>query len=312
VKYRSQAESVLRLASCPNTLFHDIISSFERLTGLTACILLKGSAEHDTPYKESSFLKRIGHRNSFCNLIKCAPRKKGCDGYDHIVRMKRAELQGRPFLDECPSGVIELILPLYVHERFIGAIYCGQVAKYKNKQRGFKEIYEKTRRRGCSESKIHEAYGNFVYYAPRDLIKMGSLLQCALLHVAQSLDDIIVERSVRLEQNSIIREAIMILHSSENLPNERQLAGMFRITPEYFSNLFKRVMKKKYIDYITEIRISRAQDLLKFTNLPITDIAAQVGFQGHSYFTSRFRSITGLTPQQFRLSASYFVKVENG
>ena len=75
--------------------------------------------------------------------------------------------------------------------------------------------------------------------------------------------------------------------------------------------VFKQVMKKKYIDYVTDIRISRAQDLLKFTNLPITDIAAQVGFQGHSDFTNRFRRITRLTPQQFRRSASYFVKMEN-
>jgi AraC-like DNA-binding protein len=311
VENGSQAEAVLRLASCPNTHFDDIISTFERLTGLTASILLKGSAEHDAPYKESSFLRRVGHRNQFCNLVKCAPTKKGCDGYDHLVRMKRAELHGGPFLDECPSGVIELILPLYVHEKFIGAIYCGQVAKYKNKQRGFKEIYEKIRRRGCPESKMREAYEGFVYYVPRDLIKIGTLLHCALLYVSRSLDDMMVERSVRLEQNSIIREAVTILHTSENLPNERQLADIFKITPEYFSNLFKRVMKKKYIDYVTEIRISRAQDLLKFTNLPITDIAAQVGFQGHSYFTNRFRRITGLTPQQFRLSASYFVEMEN-
>ena len=307
----SRAEAVLRLASCPNTHIDDIITTFERLTGLTACILLKGSAEHEAPYKESSFLRRVGHRNLFCNLVKCAPTKKGCDGYDHLIRMRRAELYGRPFLDECPSGVIELILPVYVHEKFVGAIYCGQVAKYKNKQRGFKEICEKISRRGCSEAKMRKAYDSFIYYPPRDLIKMGILLHSALLYVSQGLDDVLVERTVRLEQNSIIREAVTILHSSEILPKERQLAGMFRITPEYFSNLFKQVMRKKYIDYVTEIRISRAQDLLKFTNLPITDIAAQVGFQGHSYFTSRFPSITGLTPQQFRMSASYFVKMEN-
>jgi hypothetical protein len=86
------------------------------------------------------------------------------------------------------------------------------VAKYKNKQRVFKEIYEKIRQRGCSESKMPEAYESFIYYLPRDLIKMGTLLHSALLYVSQSPDDILMERSVRLEQNSIIREAVAILH----------------------------------------------------------------------------------------------------
>ena len=307
----NQSIAILRLASCPNNYLNGIISAFEQLTGLTVSVLLKGSVEHDAPYKTSSFLRRIGHRNPFCNLVKCGPNKKGFDGYDHLVRMKRAEMHGGPFLDECPSGVIELIIPLYVHDKFVGAMYCGQVAKYKNKQRGFKEIYGKIGKRGCPENKVWEAYSHFVYYTPRELIRMGTLLHCALLYVFQGLDDIMIERSVRLEQNAIIGEAIMIIHNSDDLPTEKQLAGTFNITPEYFSNLFKRVMKKKYIDYITEIRISRAQDLLKFTNLPITDIAAHVGFQGHSYFTHRFHRITGLTPQQFRLSASYFVKIDS-
>jgi AraC-like DNA-binding protein len=303
-----RTEDMHMIASCPSTPFNDILSTFERLTGLTSSILLKGLSEQEAPYKEGFFLKRIGHRNSFCNLIKCSPNKKGCSGYDQQVRMEKAEQQGGPFLDECPSGVIELILPLYVHNKIVGAVYCGQIAKYKDKKRGFKEISNTISYRGCPETKMRKAYEEFVYFPPRELIMAGNLLHCALQYVSRSLDDIIIARTIRLEQNSIIQQAITILHDSENLPNEKQLAETFNISPEYLSTLFKRVMNKKYIDYVTEIRISRAQDLLKFTNLPITVIAGQVGFQTHSYFSNRFRSITELTPKQFRLSASNFPK----
>ena len=53
-------------------------------------------------------------------------------------------------------------------------------------------------------------------------------------------------------------------------------------------------MKKSYVDYVTEIRMSKAQELLKNTDLPITDIAFEVGYQTHSYFTNLYHKVTAL------------------
>jgi transcriptional regulator GlxA family with amidase domain len=59
-------------------------------------------------------------------------------------------------------------------------------------------------------------------------------------------------------------------------------------------------MKRPFTDYILELRINKAKELLRNTNMDILDISSAVGFENQSYFTKIFRTHTGLTPRQYR------------
>lgn len=72
------------------------------------------------------------------------------------------------------------------------------------------------------------------------------------------------------------------------------------VNPSYFSALFSQEMGKTFTDYILDLRIGKAKDLLKNTNMDILDISASAGFENQSYFTKIFRKRTGLTPRQYR------------
>ena len=52
--------------------------------------------------------------------------------------------------------------------------------------------------------------------------------------------------------------------------------------------------------YLSERRIERAQDLLRATNLTVTEVCCAVGFSSLGSFSSRFHSIVGETPKQFQ------------
>jgi transcriptional regulator GlxA family with amidase domain len=56
-------------------------------------------------------------------------------------------------------------------------------------------------------------------------------------------------------------------------------------------------------EYITHVRLERANMLLAVTAMPISDIAHATGFVHHRNFTSRFRAATGLSPREFRRDA---------
>lgn len=53
-------------------------------------------------------------------------------------------------------------------------------------------------------------------------------------------------------------------------------------------------------DYINRLRIEQAMSLLVNTNLNINEISCEVGFTYPRYFSSTFKSMTGMTPKQFR------------
>ena len=78
------------------------------------------------------------------------------------------------------------------------------------------------------------------------------------------------------------------------------IASELHVNPSYFSALFSQEMGKTFTDYILELRIEKAKDLLGNTNLDILDISASAGFENQSYFTKIFRKRTGVTPRKFR------------
>ena len=65
------------------------------------------------------------------------------------------------------------------------------------------------------------------------------------------------------------------------------------------SKAFNKILGINFIDYLTDLRIQKAKELLEGTDMKIGDIAERVGYR-HSYFNRVFRRHTGLPPSQYR------------
>lgn len=79
-----------------------------------------------------------------------------------------------------------------------------------------------------------------------------------------------------------------------------ELAGLLHLHPNYFIRLFKAHMGVPPLNYWGKLRIERAKSLLENTNLPVSDIMRQVGFDDISAFSRFFKHYTGYNPRQFR------------
>ncbi|MNP60632.1 HTH-type transcriptional regulator YesS [compost metagenome] len=62
---------------------------------------------------------------------------------------------------------------------------------------------------------------------------------------------------------------------------------------------FKLYLGKNFIEYLTELRVQKAKDLIGGTDLKMYDIAGQVGYQ-NGYFNRIFKKVEGMTPKQYR------------
>ncbi len=74
----------------------------------------------------------------------------------------------------------------------------------------------------------------------------------------------------------------------------------FFISTAHLSRAFKKVTGFTFIEYLTNLRIQKAQKLLSETNLSISDIAKEVGYQNHTHFGRMFKLLTGSSPREFR------------
>ena len=88
-------------------------------------------------------------------------------------------------------------------------------------------------------------------------------------------------------------------YSDENITLEK-LSKMMGFSVSYLCSIFKRSVGKSIIDYLSEIRIEAAKQLLIQTEYKASSICGMVGYRYNSYFYKLFKSYTGYTPTEYR------------
>ena len=78
------------------------------------------------------------------------------------------------------------------------------------------------------------------------------------------------------------------------------LAEAVTLSPGHFAHAFREATGLAPHRYVLERRVERAKELLRSTDLPLTQIADLIGCATHSHFSALFHRTTGLTPRQFR------------
>lgn len=79
----------------------------------------------------------------------------------------------------------------------------------------------------------------------------------------------------------------------------KELSKEFAMSESHLSRKFKAHTGIGINEYITYVRITKAEKLLRETNLPITEVAEQCGYSDSNYFSTVFKRIKGITPQRY-------------
>lgn len=151
---------------------------------------------------------------------------------------------------------------------------------------------------------LEQAYGLSDFYISK-MDKLYVVEDIVQLHHVMVLD--FTEKMKALRErpevskpvNAAIDYIYLHLHSRITLDD---LAGHVGISPGYLSKLFKKEIGMNITDYVTDLKIEEAQKMLKYSDMPIVEIANYLAFASQSYFVSVFHSRTGITPRKYRES----------
>lgn len=92
----------------------------------------------------------------------------------------------------------------------------------------------------------------------------------------------------------------MIATNYMNDLNLSDIAEQFHYNPSYLSDLFKTKTGQSFIQYLTDVRMSKALRLLGETPLSLSDIAELTGFSNASYFSTKFKKTFSVSPSEYR------------
>lgn len=92
----------------------------------------------------------------------------------------------------------------------------------------------------------------------------------------------------------------------DNYQNEdmslQSVSAHVGVSSNHFSVIFGKETGVNFIDYLTDVRIDKAKDLLVSTSMKTSDVGFEVGYHDPHYFSYIFKKVVGMTPKDYRKS----------
>jgi len=139
--------------------------------------------------------------------------------------------------------------------------------------------------------------GKEVYYHAADTA------QARLLHemIEQVMDVACPQWRSEAQQVQLIRQIhdYLLTHMEQRITIE-ELAHKYLMNPTTLKDVFKAVYGESIASHMKEHRMEKAAQLLRETDLPVAEVARQVGYESQSKFTAAFKEQYGQLPKEYR------------
>jgi two-component system response regulator YesN len=106
----------------------------------------------------------------------------------------------------------------------------------------------------------------------------------------------------RKKYATVLQNAVQYIY--DNYDNEdislNAVAANANISPNHFSTIFSQEMNQTFIEFLTSVRMEKAKELLRSTNMRTSEIANAVGYKDSHYFSYLFKKTQDCTPREYK------------
>ncbi|MFC4778253.1 response regulator [Paenibacillus sp. GCM10023252] len=188
-------------------------------------------------------------------------------------------------VDELFTGVTDATISVKDYQIFLVEIVTSILTAAKDLEAGMDEIF------GADFDPFSDIRGfNNVEEAKDWILQLCRGLMQHIASQRQSTYRSLVDQAKDYTQENYASPDISI----------SKVCSHLHISAGYFSGIFKREMKVTFVQYLQQIRMEAAQELLRTTDLKLFEIAERVGFAEPNYFSYAFRKYCGQSPKEYR------------
>jgi len=223
----------------------------------------------------------------------CLCKKMSHDTAEEGIRTRK------PVVRKCHAGLYDAFIPIFVESRYIGSLCVGQ---YLLKQPTAAEIRETLKRLSFLNLTEEELRG---YY--RKTQKFTKEEAEGLIELVQKLAEYICESYGRLQFFKSVSRADAIQTAEQYIQNHyaskltvSSIARAVGLSSSYFLHKFTEQTGDSPMAYLNRYRVEKAADLLKNSELNISEIAYIVGFTNVVTFNRNFVKYNAMSPTDYR------------
>lgn len=230
-----------------------------------------------------------------------AQTQPGCTACLELQQRLKEEARLEPQTLKCFAGLCESAAPVRFGGDLIAFLHTGHVLCEVPTKAGFSRIARVLMEWGSNADlrQFEDAYFHTKFISPAQYESFVRLLGVFAKHLASASGQLTTPL-IDGEHTAIqeAREFIAQHHASEL--SLKSVAETVNLSAGYFSELFRQSTGLTFIDYLTRVRVARAQCLLQNPRWKMSDIAFRVGFGSISQFNRAFRRIAGQSPRVYR------------
>ncbi|OGF44960.1 MAG: hypothetical protein A2231_08640 [Candidatus Firestonebacteria bacterium RIFOXYA2_FULL_40_8] len=312
-------------------IIKDFLNIIENATGLNICLYdFENFSKKDEKLRLGN--ESFCHTRPYCLAIKTSKKAHNiCIASEHGIRSELLKIN-KPVWRTCHAGLSEIVIPVYIKEKYICSIHAGQVffkkmsekeitikAAYFEKLGVDRELIIKSIKDVPIITRAHINQSlNLISMLINFIVETGEKLdwqdelnkikesynKTSLPELSNKLDYLMksVKQIRNIKYKNIVEKVMNVLKTKAtdniNLSEISREVGFSRF---YLSRIFKAETGKSFRNYIIDLRLETAKKHMKDDDLNLTDIAYKCGYQDLSSFTRSFKKAAGLTPGKYRI-----------
>ena len=274
-------------------------------------------------------------RSDFCTIMRESEHfHKLCELCDARGGLEAARTHS-PYIYLCHAGLVDLAIPIVLDNNYIGAVMAGQVFLSKSEDNlQLEQIYHSFENNVSFEDvntlKAYRAIPVMPLYKVRMIADMlfsictilvdEARLRYIINDLKNNKEYIHVEQAYIDKFTHIISDRYYDITLSESKNSEdilspafdyiknnldgdlsiNKVASICNVSKSYFSKLFAKESLGSYSDYINNLKVDHAKNLLSLTDLSINEISEKLGYNDCGYFIKVFKKMEELTPAAYR------------
>ncbi len=128
------------------------------------------------------------------------------------------------------------------------------------------------------------------------------LLKQLMIHLLrEEREEASPNHQVSQKLSEVIQEIANYIRQNAAKPHQiSELANRARLSPRYFSLKFKEIIGQSVQSYLIRARIERAEHLLHYAGMSVTEVADALGYRDVFFFSRQFKQYTGRSPSEIR------------
>lgn len=238
------------------------------------------------------------HTNTFCDVAKSTSIGYRLCTACKTLACKKAIKTSEHFFGHCPYGLFELVYPIIFQEKLVSILFVGNFISEKTTT--LENLKRACNVTGVDANSLISQLKNTEKSDISYMLQTAEIIENFILSVLKS--ERIPLRTISGQHWAIFEIKLYIDTHFRQKITLKELAKLYFLNEKYAGRLFLRQVGCTFHSYLTNLRLSAAEELLKNTKRNVIDIAMECGFNSISYFNRSFYEKHGTTPTLYRKS----------